>query len=539
MHEGVDSKEAMDARRQLEVAFNQLPAAIYLYDGSGKLLYANELAAKLSSYSSVEELLRIKDFTSSVVSLYSVVDENGKTLEPSEYTVSVARRTKKMAEKVLKFTYLQTGEEKWYLSRCSPQLDEQGEVSLLLTTVTDITIQKKSELVIRENEEKFRMLIEAFPQMAWMADAEGRGIYFNQQYYQYTGLTKEEALRGEAQKIIHPDDWNSTLDTWNSHIRQGAPLELELRYWHAAAQEYVWFLVRAVPVADDHGKILYWVGTSTNIQHLKNTSALLEQQVQDRTRELKLLNEQLAKQTIALQQSNEDLQQFAHVTSHDLKEPVRKIKLFSNMLTQEIALLPPHVSKLVSKIESSALRLDALIGGILAYSSFEGTDIVFSEVDLNVILQNVLTDLEVKTQEKQATIRMEHLHKVKGSPVLIHQLFYNLVNNALKFSKPDVLPVITISSQYIEKMRDEEEADYIEVIVADNGIGFDPAYAESIFTNFVRLNPQHRFEGTGLGLALCKKVVHRHGGKIWAEGVLGQGAKFFTRLPATTGLQKG
>lgn len=345
-----DIHDLIDARQQLDTAFKQLPAAIYLYDGSQKLIYANALAAKLSGFSSVEELLGIKDFKNAPISGYTVVEENGKELEQSEFTVSIAARTKQMAEKVLKFIHHDSGEVKWYLSRCSPQLDEDGEVTLLLTTVTDITAQKKSELLIRENEEKFRLLIEAFPQMAWMADAQGNPVYFNNRYLDYTGLKKEEALGGKASRIIHPEDWANNIDTWNRHIREGLPIELELRYWHKEAQAYEWFLVRVVPVFEDNGKIQHWVGTSTNIQHLKNISAVLEKEVQDRTRELRIVNQKLEAQTLALKQSNEDLQQFAHVTSHDLKEPVRKIRLYGNMLAAEAQSLTPAAANLVSKM---------------------------------------------------------------------------------------------------------------------------------------------------------------------------------------------
>lgn len=149
---------------------------------------------------------------------------------------------------------------------------------------------------------------------------------------------------------------------------------------------------------------------------------------------------------------------------------------------------------------------------------------------MNLIVQAVLTDLEVRISDKKGTITVEPLPIIHGSPILLNQLFYNLVNNALKFSKPEVPPKITISSRHIEKTS-ENDLSYVEIAVRDNGIGFEQSYAESIFNNFVRLNPRTQFEGTGLGLSLCKKVVQRHDGKIWAEGRLGEGATFFVQLP--------
>lgn len=247
----------------------------------------------------------------------------------------------------------------------------------------------------------------------------------------------------------------------------------------------------------------------------------VEQQVQERTKDLKELNQ-------SLKVSNEDLQQFAHVASHDLKEPVRKIKTFGKRLQDEYQhLLPEKGNVFLNKILSATDRIYAMIDGVLSYSALTSSDQPMQTVDLNEVFVSIETDLEVLIQEKGATFFIEKLHNIEGVPVLLYQLFYNLVNNSLKFAKTTELPVITIKNSII----DFEGNPFAKIVLSDNGIGFEQEFSEKIFTTFNRLNPKDMYEGTGLGLALCKKIVHRHGGFISANGVKNQGAEFKVLLP--------
>jgi signal transduction histidine kinase/CheY-like chemotaxis protein len=247
----------------------------------------------------------------------------------------------------------------------------------------------------------------------------------------------------------------------------------------------------------------------------KTLSEKLEELVKERTREL--------------ERSNDDLQQFAHVASHDLKEPVRKIKVFTNLLeTQFGESLPPAASSYLHKVHTSADRMKAMIEGVLQYSSVSNH---VSEdampVDLNEVLKNVEKELELLLQEKQGAIRFSSMPVIEGVGILLFQLFYNLVNNSLKFSRIGVPPVINISTTL------HAETDSVTIHIADNSIGFDTKNIEKIFNPFTRLNPKDEYEGTGLGLALCKKIVERHGGTITAASTLGIGSVFHVTLPLT------
>jgi signal transduction histidine kinase len=247
----------------------------------------------------------------------------------------------------------------------------------------------------------------------------------------------------------------------------------------------------------------------------------LEDEVHRRTEELLRLN-------ISLEKSNEDLQQFAHVASHDLKEPVRKIRTFSGRILEEYgSVLNQEARGFLVKIQQATARMAAMIEGVLAYSMLNGNEQPITAVDLNEVFANIESDLELALQERDATIRREPLPSVEGAPVLLYQLFYNLVGNSLKFSKKGNRPLITIASRVVEEVGKQIAL----FTITDNGIGFDQHQAGRIFEAFTRLNSKDRYEGTGLGLALCKKIVERHHGSITATGVSGVGAVFVVKLP--------
>ena len=246
----------------------------------------------------------------------------------------------------------------------------------------------------------------------------------------------------------------------------------------------------------------------------------IEEEVIARTKDLSILN-------AALQQSNEDLQQFAHVASHDLKEPVRKIKTFGSRLQEEYGhLLPEKGQIFLNKVHHATDRAFSMIEGVLKYSTINTADTQSEQLDLNEIIQSIEADLELIIQQKNARIVTEKLPRIQGNPLLIYQLFYNLINNSLKFSKESEHPVIQISATAGGKY-----SGLAEITITDNGIGFNNSYAEKIFDTFSRLNSKDMYEGTGLGLALCKKIVERHNGKIFASGKENIGAVFTTCLP--------
>jgi signal transduction histidine kinase len=242
------------------------------------------------------------------------------------------------------------------------------------------------------------------------------------------------------------------------------------------------------------------------------------------------LGRQVTERTFDLKRSNEDLRQFAHVASHDLKEPMRKIKTYNDRIIREFSNeLPDTIKTYLAKIDRSANRMLSMIEGVLRYSKAENSEYKFKKVNLNDIINEIRSDLELMIHEKRAEIITSELPVIPGIDVLIYQLFYNLILNSLKFSKPGVVAEIRIKSETVIL----HEREFHKVTLTDNGIGFDLQYQDEIFKSFKRLNAVDEYEGSGLGLALCKKIVARHNGFISATGLPDNYAIFDILLPRT------
>ncbi|RYG52094.1 MAG: PAS domain S-box protein [Chitinophagaceae bacterium] len=248
---------------------------------------------------------------------------------------------------------------------------------------------------------------------------------------------------------------------------------------------------------------------------------------------------ELEKKTKELEVSNKQLEQFAHVASHDLKEPVRKMRVFLDKLQRDFQSQMPAASiAYLEKAQAAAQRLNSMVEGVLNYSSVRSHHEPFSVIDLGTMMRNIELDLEIVIQQTGAKINYGELPEFEGIPFLIYQLFYNLINNSLKFARTGAAPAITITGTALNRAEAlkffpaGDSQHFIKLEIEDNGIGFSREDAEKIFLTFTRLNSKDQYEGTGLGLALCKSIVDRHYGVISAAGEEGKGAKFTIILPA-------
>jgi light-regulated signal transduction histidine kinase (bacteriophytochrome) len=230
-----------------------------------------------------------------------------------------------------------------------------------------------------------------------------------------------------------------------------------------------------------------------------------------------------------LQRSNQNLEEFAHAASHDLKEPVRKIHFFTNQLKAQLSTqLKDTEIRSFNRIEYATERMGKLIDDLLLYSHVSHRPQETEVIDLNQKMQRVLEDLELDIEERSATIDVGNLPVVNGFRRQLQQLFQNLISNALKYSRKDVPPHIEISASKVT----ENDKSYHVIVVKDNGIGFEPAYAEKIFQMFTRLHGRTEYSGTGVGLSIAKKVVENHHGFIKVESSPGKGSTFSVFLPA-------
>ncbi len=233
--------------------------------------------------------------------------------------------------------------------------------------------------------------------------------------------------------------------------------------------------------------------------------------------QLRLFNEKL-------QQSNRELQDFAYVASHDLQEPLRKVQAFADRLSTKYGdALEGSGLDYLERMRSAAERMQKLIQDLLTFSRVATKTQPFVSVNLDTVTREVLSDLEIAVEQSGATVELENLPLVDADPVQMRQLMQNLIGNALKFRRRDAAPVIQISAQ--------KDDNFFQITVKDNGIGFDEKYLDRIFTVFQRLHGRAEYEGSGVGLAVCRKIAERHNGVITARSIAGEGAAFIVSLP--------
>jgi len=507
-----------DVRRETEKEFYQLflqaPAIINVFKGSD---YRFELYHPLN-----KELFDGKDYTGYPIrealphlegqGIYELLDQayyEEKTVWKFEQPVTLRDVNGVVSEKYFNLVY-----QPWYNS--------QGAVQGVLNFAMEVTAQVKARKAIEESEAAFRTLAESLPQLVWEADSTGKAVYFNSRISEFGGVSQDVNGDWDWSGMIHPEDAERTVALWTEAFRDSKIFQAEHRM-KMKTGSYRWYLTRALPKLDDYGKASRWFGTATDIHAAKEHEALLEEEVAIRTAELHDLN-------LVLHRSNSDLQQFAHVASHDLKEPLRKVKIFTARLADdEDTTLSEAAKTYLSKVEAATGRMFDMIEGVLSYSTFNSQEQTTDAVDLNKVMADISNDLELPIMQKEASLRYAHLPVIEGARVLLYQLFYNLINNALKFAEPSRSPVITITSEGFEK----DGQAFQRIIVEDNGIGFEQEYSEEIFDTFTRLHSKDLFEGTGLGLSLCKRIAERHGGNIHAVGNPGNGARFTIELPET------
>lgn len=265
----------------------------------------------------------------------------------------------------------------------------------------------------------------------------------------------------------------------------------------------------------------------------------LEREIEERKlseEKIHLLNQQLVQNNQQLKNTIEELDRFAYVASHDLQEPLRKILVFSDkILTKYKQSIDEEMDRNLDKIVKASERMQLLINDLLKFSRNTSSNEDFSLLDLNELISEVMADMEIDIETNEAQIQIDPLPRVWGISSQMRQLFQNLVGNALKFKKKEAVPVIHIYVEADKTLANNKNGNnqFSRIVVQDNGIGFDPKFVNEIFVVFKRLHSYHEFEGSGVGLSICKKIIERHNGFITAESKIGWGSKFIIDLPVT------
>jgi two-component system CheB/CheR fusion protein len=349
--------------------------------------------------------------------------------------------------------------------------------------------------------------------------------FFNKGWLDFTGRTLDQEKGIGWAENIHPDDFERCVETYAEAFENREEFKMEYRLKRHDGV-YRWILDNGRPRFSPDGTFIGFIGSCIDVTDNKMMAEALEKEVELRTVELKQVNQQLLRY-------NEELEQFAYAASHDLQEPLRKIQTFAGMLVERnYEELNDAGKNYLSKIIKSTERMSGIINDLLSYSRQSRIDEMFVETDLNIIVENVLSDLELMIQQKGAQVICDVLPNIKAIPSQMNRLFYNLINNSLKFSKPDTPPKIYISVKQYMPDENGKHPYFIEFIIRDNGIGFEQKYADRIFQLFQRLNDKHSYNGNGIGLALCKKIVQNHFGEISAEAQPNEGALFHIKFPA-------
>src|ERR1700722_6986077 len=364
----------------------------------------------------------------------------------------------------------------------------------------------------------YRVLIEKFGEGALNLTREGLIVYSNSYFSELINIPHAKITGSHILDFVSPDSRKEFREHFALSLQGSSKTEITLLVNNRSIPVYI---------------------SLTSLQPQLTTVGMIITDLSEKKQNEQLLRDK----NIELERLNKSLEQFASIASHDLQEPLRKIKTFTSLLIQRFNDdLPNKAKELVNKIWSSSERMSLLIKDVLNFSRIVGSASMFIETDLNQILNNILVDFDMLILERGASIRVDYLPCIEAIPLQINQLFYNLVGNALKFSKEGRPPVITISARTLLPEEAAKHAglnrqlSYTEISFRDNGIGFEQQFAEQIFSIFERLNNQQQYSGTGIGLALCRKIAEQHQGRIHAEAGESIGATFYVLLPLKQGV---
>jgi len=389
------------------------------------------------------------------------------------------------------------GRIRWVAAKGRGVFSADGRCLRVIGTAIDISKRKDIEARLAESEARFRAMAETLPDILYVTDAAGSNEYASPSYTNYTGLTQEQLAGFGWLETIHPEDRTRVQEAWNHGTASNESYggEVRLRRHDGA---YRWFVSRAKPTRDHAGRILQWFGAATDIEAQK----------------------QIEKE---LRTANEDLNQFAFAAAHDLREPLRNVATFAEMLVKNC---PDGdleaIARMKTVITKGVERMENLLEDLLEFSRTALTDEdSAATTDVRSAVQKALQNLETTIASAGGLVNYSELPVDRGTEAHFVQLFQNLVGNAIQYRGQEP-PKITISAS----MRNKEWL----FSVKDNGIGIAPEYHQQIFGLFKRLHGRN-IPGTGIGLAICQKIVERYGGQIWVDSTLRRGAEFLFTIP--------
>ena len=381
----------------------------------------------------------------------------------------------------------------------SPVKDGRGNIIGASKIARDVSERRRMEEALRASQASFRQLADSMPHMVWTARPDGYLDYYNERWYEFTGFGREDSSENLWERIVHPDDLQRVGEAWGEALKSGNPYTIECRLWDQTEKRWRWFLGRALPIRDAEGNVAKWFGSSTDIDDQKRTED-------------------------DLRRANADLEQFAFSATHDLQEPLRAIKIYSELLTKTCGpAIQGEGQQFLGHLRGGASRMEMLVRDLLSYTKVSQFERPEDYADAGEALNSALANLSSAIQEVEAEITSDPLPSVRLHEAHVQQLFQNLIGNAIKYRSPDMRPRVHVSV-------DRQGNEWVFAI-SDNGIGIAPDYSETVFGLFKRLHTNDEYSGTGIGLAICRRIVERSNGRIWVESEAGKGSTFRFSIP--------
>ena len=500
--------EALEALRESEARFRAVidsaNEGILVYDADLKVTAGNAAAERIIGLP-LAQMIGKPGFTS----LLPCLREDGTPLAPEDRPTRVTVRSgKPLTGQII--GVVRPDRSVTWLDVNTGFLRRPGESEFygIVSTISDITARRSAEQALRDSEERFRTTFQlAASGICEVVD--GRFVRVNRSLCEILGYAEEELIGKSVKEVSHPEDRDVT-DAERRRIHKGEidSARFEKRYIRGDGA-VVWCELAIALVRRADGSPRYEVAVFDDITERKQAEDALREAHEE------------------LKRSNAELEQFAYVASHDLQEPLRMVSSYTQLLLRRFGeKFDGDSREFMGYIVDGAARMKQLIEDLLAYSRVGTKGKEFREIELEAALKRALTNLRAAIEESGAAVTWDPLPRVMGDDGQLAQLFQNLIGNALKFRGAGV-PRVHVAA--VEKQNEWE------ISVRDNGIGIEPQYFERIFMVFQRLHTKGEYPGTGIGLAICKKVVERHGGRIWVESRPGEGSSFFFTLPKQQG----